>query len=77
MIVEGRILQQGAAGPARRAGRRLRRELHRREPSHGTARPGLDGLTEVVLDDAGLAYSTDEGGGRVGLAVYPWEIRPH
>ena len=40
----------------------------------GNARPGLDGLTEVVLDAGGSMYSTDKGAGRVGLAVYPWEI---
>lgn len=41
---------------------------------HGTARPGADGLTEVRLDSGGSAFSTDAGEGRVGLAVYPWEI---
>lgn len=40
----------------------------------GTARPGPEGLTEVVLDDGGVAFSTDAGEGRVGLAVYPWEV---
>ena len=40
----------------------------------GTAGPGPGGLTEVVLDDGGVAFSTDTGEGRVGLAVYPWEI---
>ena len=41
---------------------------------HGTARPGAEGLTEVVLDAGGSAFTTDAGEGRVGLAVYPWEI---
>jgi molybdate transport system ATP-binding protein len=40
----------------------------------GSARPGPDGLTEVLLDTGAVAYSTDAGSGRVGLAVYPWEI---
>jgi molybdopterin-binding protein len=40
----------------------------------GTARAGGDGLTEVVLDAGGTAATTDQGRGRVGLAVYPWEI---
>ena len=40
----------------------------------GNARPGPDGLTEVVLDGGGSMYSADEGEGRVGLAVYPWEV---
>ncbi len=41
---------------------------------HGTARPGSGGLTEVALDGGGVAFSTDSGEGRVGLAVYPWEV---
>ena len=40
----------------------------------GTASAGADGLTEVVLDAGGTAWSTDPGTGRVGLAVYPWEV---
>ena len=40
----------------------------------GTASAGADGLTEVVLDSGGTAWSTDPGTGRVGLAVYPWEV---
>ena len=40
----------------------------------GNARPGPDGLTEVVLDGGGSMYSADGGEGRVGLAVYPWEV---
>jgi molybdate transport system ATP-binding protein len=40
----------------------------------GTASAGPNGLTEVVLDAGGVAYSTDPGRGRVVLAVYPWEI---
>jgi molybdate transport system ATP-binding protein len=41
---------------------------------HGNARPGPDGLTEIVLDDGGIAWSSDQGSGRVAVAVYPWEI---
>ncbi|MBA2332025.1 MAG: ABC transporter ATP-binding protein [Actinobacteria bacterium] len=40
----------------------------------GSARLGRDGLTEVVLDSGGTAFSVTAGEGRVGLAVYPWEI---
>ena len=40
----------------------------------GTARPAEGGLTEVVLDDGGTAYSSERALGRVGLAVHPWEI---
>ena len=75
VIVDGRILQQGAAADLLAApADAFVASFTGANLLHGTARPGLDGLTEVVLDDAGLAYSTDEGGGRVGLAVYPWEI---
>jgi molybdate transport system ATP-binding protein len=40
----------------------------------GLARPAHDGLTEVALDGGTVAYSVDVGHGRVGLAVYPWEV---
>ena len=40
----------------------------------GTASAGADGLTEVVLDGGGSAWSTDTATGRVGLAIYPWEV---
>jgi molybdate transport system ATP-binding protein len=75
VIVEGRILQAGDAAElvaapvdafvASFTGANL---------LHGTARPGVDGLTEVVLDDGGSAFSADRGEGRVALAVYPWEV---
>jgi molybdate transport system ATP-binding protein len=40
----------------------------------GIARPGTDGLTELVLDSGGTVYSVDEGRGRAAVAVYPWEV---
>jgi molybdate transport system ATP-binding protein len=40
----------------------------------GNACPGTAGLTEVVLDSGHSLYSADAGQGRVGLAVYPWEV---
>jgi molybdate transport system ATP-binding protein len=40
----------------------------------GSARPGHDGLTEVLLDAGGSLYTTAAGAGRVGLAVHPWEV---
>ncbi len=39
----------------------------------GNARPRGD-LAEVVLDDGATVYSTDAETGRVGVAIYPWEI---
>jgi molybdate transport system ATP-binding protein len=41
---------------------------------HGIARAGPDGLTEIVLDGGGSAWSTDEAVGRVGVAIHAWEI---
>lgn len=40
----------------------------------GVARPGRRGLTEVVLDAGGVVYSVDEATGRVGVAVFPWDV---
>ncbi len=40
----------------------------------GTARPGVGGLTEVVLEDGGVVYSVDEAEGPVDVAVYPWDV---
>jgi molybdate transport system ATP-binding protein len=40
----------------------------------GDARPGPDGLTEIVLPDGTRLYSTDRAEGAVGVIVYPWEI---
>jgi molybdate transport system ATP-binding protein len=40
----------------------------------GRARPGVDGLTEVELDDGTVVYSAERGLGRVGVVVHPWEV---
>ena len=40
----------------------------------GSAERAGDGLTAVVLDQGGVMYTTEEGKGRVALAVYPWEV---
>ena len=75
VIVDGRILQSGTAAElvatpadpfvASFTGATL---------LEGTASAGANGLTEVVLDSGGSAWSTDKGTGRVGLAIYPWEV---
>jgi molybdate transport system ATP-binding protein len=75
VIVEGKILQTGTAAElvaspadsfvASFTGATL---------LEGTASAGANGLTEVVLDAGGTAWSSDPGHGRVGLAVYPWEV---
>ena len=40
----------------------------------GVASPGRDGLTEITLDGGGAVWTTDQGSGRVAVAVYPWEV---
>ena len=75
VIVDGRILQSGTAAElvaspadpfvASFTGATL---------LEGTAAAGANGLTEVVLDTGGTAWSTDAATGRVGLAIYPWEV---
>jgi molybdate transport system ATP-binding protein len=75
VIVEGRILQLGVgaellAAPADA----FVASFTGANVLRGLARPGLDGLTEVILDAGGSAFSVDEGEGRVALAVYPWEV---
>ncbi len=41
---------------------------------HGIARPGRDGLTEIVLESGETIYSSYAGAGRIEAVVYPWEI---
>jgi molybdate transport system ATP-binding protein len=75
VIVDGRILQSGTAAElvaapadpfvASFTGATL---------LQGTAAAHVNGLTEVVLDAGGTAWSTDPATGRVGVAVYPWEV---
>ena len=75
VIVAGRVLQLGTAAELLAApADAFVASFTGANLLHGNARPGLDGLTEVVLDDGGSMYSADEGEGRVGLAVYPWEV---
>ncbi len=75
VIVDGRILQLGPAAELLAApADQYVASFTGANLLHGTARPGADGLTEVVLDAGGSMYSADGGEGRVGLAVYPWEI---
>ena len=75
VLVDGRLLQIGTpselvAAPAdpfvaRFTGATL---------LHGVAEPGAGGLTRVVLDVGGTAWTTDIGVGRVAVAVHPWEV---
>ena len=75
VIVDGRILQTGTAtdlvaAPA---------DAFVASFTGATLLPGTavgtrDGLTEIALDAGLTAWTADAGSGRVGLAVYPWEI---
>ena len=75
VIVEGRILQLGAAAELLAApADGFVASFTGANLLPGTARVGASGLTEVLLDSGGSAFSTDQAHGRVGLAVYPWEV---
>ncbi|MBX5469072.1 MAG: ABC transporter ATP-binding protein [Thermoleophilaceae bacterium] len=77
VIERGRLVQEGAPGelvaaPATAfvadfAGANL---LHGR----ATPPPARGELTRVALDGGGLVASTDEASGRVGVAVFPWDV---
>jgi ABC-type sulfate/molybdate transport systems ATPase subunit len=41
---------------------------------HGSVEGRVGDLTAVALESGQRVYSTDEGAGRVGVAVYPWEV---
>ena len=75
VIVDGRVVQQGTA--AELVSRPLDgfvASLTGGSLLRGVARTNGSGLTEVVLDAGGSAWSTHEASGRVGLVVYPWEV---
>jgi molybdate transport system ATP-binding protein len=75
VLVDGRVLQLGTAAELLAApADSFVASFTGANLLPGTARPAAGGLTEVVLDSGGSAHSTDGAGGRVGLAVYPWEI---
>lgn len=75
VIVDGRILQIGTAAElVARPADPFVASFTGATLLEGTAAPGAGGLTEVVLDAGGTAWSTDAATGRVGLAVYPWEV---
>jgi len=75
VIVDGQILQLGTAAELLAApADAFVASFTGANLIAGNARPGPDGLTEVVLDAGGSMYSADGGEGRVGLAVYPWEV---
>ena len=75
VIVDGRILQLGRAVELLAApASGFVASFTGANLLPGSARPGPDGLTAIALDSGGTAFSAAPGEGRVGVAVYPWEI---
>ena len=75
VIVDGRILQLGCSAELLAApASGFVASFTGANLLPGSARPGHEGLTLVVLDSGATAHSVAAGEGRVGLAVYPWEI---
>jgi molybdate transport system ATP-binding protein len=75
VIVGGRIVQEGAAaGLVAEPRDAFVASLTGASLLPGVARAGQEGLTEVLLDAGGSAWSTDPGAGRVGVAIHAWEI---
>jgi len=75
VIVDGVIVQEGrAADLVARPRNSFVASLTGASLLLGTAVAACDGLTEIVLDTGGSAWSTDAETGRVALAVQPWEV---
>jgi ABC-type sulfate/molybdate transport systems ATPase subunit len=75
VLVDGHVVQEGPPGKLVAEPRNaFVASLTGASLLRGVARPGRDGLTEVVLDLGGSAWSTDEAEGRVGVAVHAWEV---
>jgi molybdenum ABC transporter ATP-binding protein len=75
VVLDGRLLQVGTASElAEHPAHPFVAALTGGNLLPGRARPGAEGLTEVALDAGGLVYSTQEGTGRVGVVVHPWEV---
>ena len=75
VIVDGRVVQEGSAADlVARPLDGFVASLTGASLLRGVARANGSGLTEVVLDQGGSAWSTHAATGRVGLVVYPWEV---
>jgi molybdate transport system ATP-binding protein len=75
VIVEGRILQVGAAeelvaSPADA----FVASFTGANVLTGVASAAADGLTAVALDGGFTVYTTDPGSGRAALSIHPWEV---
>jgi molybdate transport system ATP-binding protein len=75
VVLDGRLLQTDEpAGLAASPSHPFVASLTGGNLLPGRARTGVDGLTEVLLDDGAVVYSTARGEGRVGVVVHPWEV---
>ena len=75
VIVQGKVVQEGPAGDLiARPRDAFVASLTGASLLQGTARASANGLTEIVLDDGGSAWSTEPATGRVGVAIHPWEV---
>jgi molybdate transport system ATP-binding protein len=75
VLLEGRVLQLGSATElVSEPADPFVASLTGGNLLAGRARPGPDGLTEIVLDAGETVFSTDPGAGRVGLVIQPWEV---
>ena len=75
VIVDGAVVQEGSATElVARPNDAFVASLTGASLLLGTARQGENGLTEVVLDGGGSAWSTESASGRVGIAIQPWEV---
>ena len=75
VIDAGRIVQAGTASElASRPSSAFVADFSGAVVLEGSARPGEGGLTIVSLDGGGELASIDDGEGRVGASVHPWEI---
>ena len=75
VIVDGRVVQEGpAADLIARPRDAFVAGLTGASLLPGTVRASANGLTEIVLDDGGSAWSSEPATGRVGVAIHPWEV---
>jgi ABC-type Fe3+/spermidine/putrescine transport system ATPase subunit len=75
VIVDGRLLQVGTPSELlSRPADPFVASFTGANVLEGVAVAGEDGLTAVTLDTGGTVWTTDEGRGRVAIAIHPWEV---
>jgi molybdate transport system ATP-binding protein len=75
VLLEGRLLQLGTAAELVAApANGFVASLTGGNLLRGRALGLADGLTEVVLEDGGVVYSTEAAEGAVGVVVQPWDV---